>query len=281
MSPSLRTAVILCAGLGTRFLPITKSIPKAMLPIIDKPVIHYLVEEAVASGFNRIVMVIGPDMEAIERYFLPLPALEDELKQKGKEELLPLLRPFEGVEFHFLIQEEARGDGHAILMAQNLLEDEPFAVLFGDDILAGETPGLQQLKGIYEATHSPVMASLEVPTELVSQYGVIDPVGNEAGALRVQGLIEKPDPEEAPSNHAVVGKYICTPEVLTHLKKGATSRDGEQRLIEAFRSMLESGHSLYALPLEGRRFDTGSKQGLLEANLYFAKKHSDINPSSL
>jgi UTP--glucose-1-phosphate uridylyltransferase len=276
--PEIKTAVILTSGLGSRFLPMTKAIPKAMFPIIDKPVIQYLVEEAVNSGIENIIIVMSPGMEIIQKHFEPHPDLENQLRAKGKEELIEQLSPFNHIDFSYFLQEDPRGDGHAILQAHEKLKDSPFAVLFGDDIIAHETPALSQLMKIYKETGNPVIASEKVPTERIHMYGVIDPGEIEDRHIRVKGLVEKPKTKEAPSNFGVIGKYVCTPEVLNHLLKGESSNAGEQRLIDAFRSMLRDGHSLSALEVEGIRFDTGSKSGLLDANRHFAQDHPDINP---
>jgi len=278
-SPDIRTAVILTAGLGSRFLPMTKAIPKAMLPIIDKPVIQFLVEEAVESGIDNIIIVMSPGMDAIKQHFEPHPELEAKLHAKGKSELVPHLNPFDGVNFTYLTQDDPRGDGHAILQAQEHLGEDPFAVLFGDDIIAHETPALEQLLSLYKELGHPVIATEKVPEERIHLYGVVHPEEIVDRHVRVQGLIEKPAREEAPSNYGVIGKYVCTPEVLTHLMKGESSNGGEQRLIDAFRSMLRDGHSVSALEVEGIRFDTGSKSGLLHANQHFAQNHPDINTS--
>lgn len=278
--PPIRTAVILTAGLGSRFLPMTKAIPKAMLPIVDKPVVQYLVEEAVSSGIERVIIVMGPGMEAIQRHFEPHPELEAQLHAKGKSELVPHLNPFEGVEFHYLIQNDPHGDGHAILQAYELLKGEPFAVLFGDDIIDDELPALEQLIDLYEETGHPVIASERVADDRLHLYGVIEPSEIQDRHIMIQGLVEKPAPGTAPSNFGVIGKYVCTAEVLEHLAKNEQGHDGEQRLIDAFRSMLDAGRPLSALEIEGLRFDTGSKSGLLDANRHFAQKHPDINSNA-
>lgn len=275
--PEIKTAVILTSGLGSRFLPMTKVIPKAMFPIIDKPVIQYLVEEAVNSGIENIIIVMSPGMEMIQQHFEPHPELEELLRSKGKADLIPHLSPFEGINFSYFIQKEPLGDGHAILQAKEALQNQPFAVLFGDDIIANPTPALSQLIELYKKTGLPVIASEQVSKEKIHMYGVIDPNEVTDRQISIKGLVEKPKTEDAPSNYGVIGKYICTPEVLKHLLKNEISNDGEQRLIDAFRSMLADGHELNALEVEGIRFDTGSKSGLLDANQYFAKDHPDIN----
>jgi len=279
MTPPIRTAVILTGGLGSRFLPMTKAIPKAMLPIIDKPVVQYLVEEAIASGIERIIFVVGPGMEAIQKHFDPHPELEDQLRSRGKHDLAEQVSPFKDVEFHYVTQHDPQGDGHAILKAKDLVNNEAFALLYGDDIIAHETPALQQLLSLYKKTGHPVIASERVAQDRIHHYGVIEPKEINDRHIQIRGLIEKPHRDDAPSDFGVIGKYVVTPEVMEHLLKKETSNDGEQRLIDAFRSMLDQGLELSALEVEGKRFDTGSKSGLLDANIHFAQNHPDINPS--
>lgn len=263
MIQPLKKAVILAAGLGTRFLPITKVIPKAMLPILNKPVIQHLVEEAVASGITEIIIVTGLGKRTIEEYFDPSYELEHD-----------------GVHFSFVHQNEARGDGHALLCARDLLEGEPFAVLFGDDIIDSERPALAQLLDLYKETGAPVLCTEKIPPERISNYGVITPKPMQGGSRKsmvVVDLVEKPSPEKAPSNFGVIGKYICTPMVLEALSRSQSSQaDGETRLIDGLRTLLAEGQTLVALEVEGTRYDTGTPWGLLEANLAFAKKDAEL-----
>ena len=283
MMKPLKKVVILAAGLGTRFLPMTKVIPKAMLPLLNKPVIQYLVEEAIASGIHEIIIVTGIGKRTIEEHFDPSYELEHELRSRGKEDLLEEIKKLEkSARFVYVPQNEAKGDGHALLCAKELLDDEPFAVLFGDDIIDGPTPALSQLLKVYEETGTSVLCTERVPKERIGSYGVIGVMerGREdsalpSGRIRVASLIEKPRPEEAPSDYGIVGKYICTPEVLSALARSeATSqlKKDELRLIDGFRTLLAEGQMLYALEVEGTRYDTGTPLGLLEANIAFAKK---------
>lgn len=282
MTKKVSKAVILTAGLGTRFLPMTKAVPKAMLPILNKPVVQYLVEEAVSAGIEEIIFVNGRGSEAIEHHFNHSHELAHDLKLRGKTELLETMEALEKqVSFAYVRQDEALGDGHAILCAKHLLHGEPFAVLFGDDIIDAPKSALQQLMEVYDTQHSPVICAERVPKERISSYGVIGIGASEGRQVKVASLVEKPKAEEAPSDLGIVGKYICTPEVLEHLEKShASHSDGEIRLIDGFLSMLQDGQSLYAWEVEGTRYDTGNQLGLLKANLAFAMKdpqlHADL-----
>lgn len=271
--PKVKKAVILTAGLGTRFLPATKAVPKAMLPILDKPVIQYLVEEALDSGITDIIIVGGRGIHLIEDHLTRSHELEYELRERGKEELLETVRPIENARYAFTRQKEANGDGDAILCAKDLIGNEPFAVLFGDDIVDHQRPALSQLLEVYAETGTPVIATQEVPKEQLPKYGVIGPANTEA-PIKVASLVEKPAAEDAPSNLAIIGKYVCTPDVLNHLEK--CELEDEHRLIDGFRSMLTAGLPIHAKAIEGKRFDTGHKAGLLAASLHFARKSSDF-----
>lgn len=271
--PEVKKAVILTAGLGTRFLPATKAIPKAMLPILDKPVIQYLVEEALASGITDIIIVGGRGIHLIEDHLTRSHELEYELKERNKEHLLETVRPIEEARYAFTKQSEARGDGHAILCAKDLIGNEPFAVLFGDDIIDHESPALSQLLEVYQETGTPVIATQEIPQEMSPHYGMIDPESTEP-YINVKGLVEKPAPEDAPSNYGIIGKYVCTPEVLAYLESASPAGE-ELRLIDGFRNMLATGFPIHAKMLEGTRFDTGNKKGWLAANQHFAQNLED------
>ena len=275
MTKPVKKAVILAAGLGTRFLPMTKVIPKAMLPILNKPVIQYLVEEAIASGIHEIIIVTGIGKRTIEEHFDPSYELENELKLRGKEDLLEEVQKLEkAARFVYVPQNEAKGDGHALLCAKELLDEEPFAVLFGDDIIDGPVPALAQLLKVYEETGTPVLCTERVPKERIGSYGVLGIASQEGRRIQVASLVEKPKPEEAPSNYGIIGKYICTPDVLRALEHAEAKE--ELRLIDGFRTLLAEGQSLYALEIDGTRYDTGTPLGLLEANIAFAKKYPEI-----
>lgn len=275
--------VILAAGLGTRFFPMTKVVPKAMLPILNKPVIQYLVEEAIASGIIEIIIVTGSGRRTIEDHFDSNYELERDLIERGKQELLGELQKIEKTaKFAYVPQNEANGDGHALLCAKDFLDDEPFAVLFCDDIIDGPKPALAQLLEVYEKTGSSVLCTQRVPKENISNYGVIGPATttsttNKEKYLQVASLVEKPTPEAAPSDYGIIGKYICTHEVLAALAKSYSSKpDGEIRLIDGFRTLLAEGKPIHALEVKGHRYDTGTPWGLLEANIAFAKKDPEL-----
>jgi UTP--glucose-1-phosphate uridylyltransferase len=274
----IRKVIILAAGLGTRFLPMTKAIPKAMLPILDKPVIQYLAEEAIACGITDVIIVAGRGKQAIENHFEHSYELEHELKARGKLDLLESVQAIEKqAKFHYVRQDEALGDGHALLCAKELVEDEPFAVLFGDDIIDGPQPALKQLLSLYKETGTPIICTERVPGDDISKYGVIDPESIDGRRVKVKGLVEKPAPSDAPSDLGVIGKYICSAEVMDYLQQAqASHKDGEIRLIDSFIGMLKDGKDLYALEVEGTRYDTGNRLGLLQANIAFGKKDPSI-----
>lgn len=279
MSPRpIKKVVILAAGLGTRFLPMTKAIPKAMLPILDKPVIQYLVEEAYEAGIREVVIVTGMGKRAIEEHFDHSYELEHELRSRGKLELLEDMQKLEkNMRFIYVRQEDPRGDGHALLCAKDVLGQEPFAVLFGDDLIDGPTPALSQLLKVYEETGAPVLCVEKVAPEKISNYGVIGFSKQDGRLLTVNQLVEKPEPEQTPSSYGIIGKYICTPDVLQALQESSASHpDGEIRLIDGLRTHLESSAPLYAWEVEGTRYDTGTPWGLMEANVAFAMKDEEM-----
>lgn len=269
--------IIPVAGFGTRFLPATKAQPKEMLPIVDKPVIQFLVEEAVASGIKEIIFITGRGKRAIEDHFDCSFELEYNLVEKGKQELLNEVRQIsEMAKFFYVRQSKPLGDGHAVLCAKELIGDEPVAVLFGDDLLDSKVPGLKQLINIFEKYHDPVIALASVPKEEVSRFGVIDPLKIGERTYEVKGLIEKPKIEEAPSNLIFSGKSILTPDFFEILEKSPEA-SGEIRLTGAFSEYLKQGKVLYGYELEGTRYDCGDKLGFLKATVDFGLKHPEIS----
>ncbi len=281
MPQTVRKAIFPAAGFGTRFLPFTKAIPKEMLPIVDKPVIQYLVEEAVSAGIEEIIIITGRGKRAIEDHFDTSFELEHTLHEKQKHDLMEEVRQIEDLaKFVYVRQNRPLGDGHAILCARELIRDhEPFAVLFGDDLIDSETPAIGQLIDAYEKTGGMIIGVHEVPLEEACHYGVVDPMTKEDdhGIFELKDLVEKPRPEDAPSHFAIVGKYICTPEIFKAIENAEKSRDGELRLIDGFRSVLKSSR-IYAKKVSGKRYDTGTKLGFLKATIDYALKRNDLGP---
>ena len=276
----IRKAVFPAAGFGTRFLPVTKAQPKEMLPIVDKPVIQYLVEEAVASGIEEIIIVTGRGKRAIEDHFDYSYELEKTLVERGKRELIKGVRHIaEMAKFVYVRQPVPLGDGHAILCAKEVIGREPFAVLFGDDLVDSKVPALKQLIQIYEKKHAPVIALERIDKKNSRKYGIITPAnGDGNGRLHeIKNLVEKPDPKNAPSDLAIVGKYILTPEVLDALERAEKGSDGEIRLIQAFQRLLGKT-PFYGYEFEGKRYDTGDKLGFLQATIDYALKRPDLGP---
>ena len=270
--PPVRKAVIPAAGLGTRFLPVTKAVPKELLPLFDKPLIQYAVEEAVHSGIEEIILVTSEDKESLERYFQPHPQLEESLQGKVSPELLEEVeRLGKLARVSFVRQEQPLGLGHAVLTAREQVGDEAFAVILPDDVIFHRTPALAQMLEVYRRRGAGVIAVEEVPSERVSSYGVIDPESLSEGEYRIRGLVEKPPPEEAPSNLAIVGRYILPPAVFSALERTTPGAKGEIQLTDGLALLLES-HHLFACRLNGERHDGGTPMGLLKASL--ARAHS-------
>ena len=274
----IRKAIIPVAGFGTRFLPATKAQPKEMLPVVDKPVIQYIVEEAVESGITDIILVTSDNKRAVEDHFDRNFELEYRLKAKGKTDALKEVQNISKLAtFTYVRQSEPLGDGHAILQAAHLVGDEPVAVLFGDDIVANEKePCLKQLMNAYEKYESPVIAIEEVPESDVSKYGIIKGTQKEDRVQQIEELVEKPDQDKAPSNLAIIGKYIITPEVLSALKEATPSDDGEIRLIDALKLVVKNT-PIYGYQFQGTRYDCGSKLGFLKATVEFGLTHKELN----
>ncbi|MCZ8519332.1 MULTISPECIES: UTP--glucose-1-phosphate uridylyltransferase GalU [Paenibacillus] len=271
----VRKAIIPAAGLGTRFLPATKAMPKEMLPIIDKPTIQYIVEEAVESGIEDIIIVTGKGKRAIEDHFDHVHELEHNLNEKGKLELLEEVRRSSKVELHFIRQKEPKGLGHAVWTARKFIGNEPFAVLLGDDIVSAEKPCLKQLIEQYEQTGSSVIGVQKVTDEETNRYGIIDPAGNQGRLYEVQKFVEKPALGTAPSNLAIMGRYILTPEIFDILSLQELGAGGEIQLTDAIQKLNEL-QRVYAYNFEGTRHDVGEKLGFILTTLQFALKSKEL-----
>ena len=276
MSSPVRKAIIPAAGLGTRFLPATKASPKEMLPLVDKPLIQYAVEEAVDSGIRDIIIVTGRGKRAIEDHFDRSFELEANLKGNGKETVLRDIRRIaELAKFCYVRQPEALGLGHAVLCAEHLVGDEPFAVILGDEIIDAPEPGLAQLIRIYKEQSGPVLGVKKVPRQDVSRYGIIRTERVSRGLHRVQDLVEKPSPANAPSLYAVIGRYVLSSDIFPVLRRLPPGKNGEVQLTDALR-VLAKRAPMYALEIEGQRHDAGEKLGFLKATVEFALKNPTL-----
>lgn len=272
----VRKAIIPAAGLGTRFLPATKAMPKEMLPILTKPTIQYIVEEAVASGIEQIIIVSGRSKRAIEDHFDHAPELENILRQKGKLDLLKEVDASTTMaEIHYIRQKEPKGLGHAIWSARHFIGDEPFAVLLGDDIIVSEEPGLKQLMDQYEELDASVVGVRQVPMEDTHRYGIIDPLNQTGRRYQVRQFVEKPAQGTAPSNMAIIGRYILTPAIFEYLATQEAGTGGEIQLTDAI-ERLNGQEDVYGYELEGKRFDVGEKMGYVETTLAFALEDIEI-----
>ena len=273
---NIKKAVIPAAGLGTRFLPATKAQPKEMLPIVDKPSIQYIIEEAIQSGIKEILIITGRNKRSIEDHFDRSIELELALKNKGQYDLLGLIEEISEVDIHYIRQKEPRGLGHAILCAKQFIGNEPFAVLLGDDIVDAPVPALKQMLDVYHDYQGTVLGVQEVPYSQTSKYGIVNPSADKINErlCKVVDLIEKPDVKEAPSRLAIVGRYIIEPEIMACLENTEPDHNGEIQLTNALRSLVLD-KDVYAFNFEGKRYDIGDKQGYLEATVEFALKRPD------
>ena len=277
----VRKAIIPAAGLGTRFLPATKAMPKEMLPIVDKPTIQYIVEEAIASGIEDIIIVTGKGKRSIEDHFDHSVELEQNLISKEKFELLEEVRNIANmVDIHYIRQKEPKGLGHAVWCARNFIGDEPFAVLLGDDVVQAETPCLKQLMNIYDQTLSSVIGVKQVPESETHRYGVIDPLESDGRSYQVRNFVEKPKQGTAPSNLAIIGRYIFTPEIFMFLDKQEVGAGGEIQLTDAIQKLNEI-QRVFAYEFEGERYDVGEKLGMIETTIEFALQHEDLRDDLL
>ncbi|TQQ83996.1 UTP--glucose-1-phosphate uridylyltransferase GalU [Peptacetobacter hominis] len=281
MQRKVRKAVIPAAGLGTRFLPATKAQPKEMLPIVDKPTLQYIIEEAVASGIEEILIITGRNKKSIEDHFDKSVELELELEQKGKTELLEIVQNISNmINIHYIRQKEPRGLGDAIYCARHFIGDEPFAVMLGDDIVENKKPCLLQLMDAYEEYRTTILGVQKVERENTDKYGIIDGKFIEDRVYKVKDLVEKPDADKAPSNIAILGRYIITPEIFDVLSDLPPGKGNEIQLTDALK-ILSQKEAMYAYEFEGRRYDVGDKLGFLEATVDFALKRDDLKEGFL
>jgi len=278
VTPTIRKAVFPVAGLGTRFLPATKAQPKEMLPLVDKPIIQYGVEEALASGVDNIILVTGRGKNAIEDHFDVSVELETFLETRGKSDLLAEIRKISNlINFAYVRQGEPLGLGHAVLVARELVGDQPFAVILGDDVIDADPPALKQMIDVFCRVGGPVLAVERVPDADVSSYGIVDvePLDLDGGVFRVRSMVEKPPRDEAPSNLAIIGRYILTPDIFAALEATGKDRTGEIQLTNGLRRLL-ADRPIYACEVKGVRHDTGNKLGYLRAVVYFALRRPDL-----
>ncbi|WP_058485873.1 UTP--glucose-1-phosphate uridylyltransferase GalU [Defluviitalea phaphyphila] len=277
----IRKAIIPAAGLGTRFLPATKAQPKEMLPIVDKPTIQYIVEEAVKSGIEDIIIVTGRSKRSIEDHFDKSIELELELEKKGKKDLLKLAREVsELANIHYIRQKEPKGLGHAILTAKNFIGNEPFAVLLGDDIIVSEKPCIQQMMEVFNEYKTSILGVQKVPNKDVDKYGIIDAKNIEDRIYKVVDMVEKPSKDKAPSNIAILGRYIITPRIFDYLETQEAGAGGEIQLTDALRK-LSKEEAMYAYDFIGKRYDVGNKMGFLQATVEFALNREDLREEFL
>ncbi|PHG63568.1 UTP--glucose-1-phosphate uridylyltransferase GalU [Bacillus wiedmannii] len=272
---TVKKAIIPAAGLGTRFLPATKAMPKEMLPIVDKPTIQYIVEEAIQSGIEDIIIVTGKGKRAIEDHFDHSFELEQNLLEKGKHEILKKVQESSKINIHYIRQKEPKGLGHAVWCARKFIGNEPFAVLLGDDIVQAEKPCLRQLMDQYEATQSSVIGVQTVPETETHRYGIIDPLVQKGRSYQVSKFVEKPDKGTEPSNLAIMGRYVLTPEIFTFLENQQTGAGGEIQLTDAIQRLNEI-QRVFAYDFEGKRYDVGEKLGFIQTTIEMALQHDEL-----
>lgn len=272
----IRKAVIPAAGLGTRFLPATKAMPKEMLPIVDKPTIQYIVEEAIAAGIQSILIITGRSKRAIEDHFDRNIELEIDLKEKGKNDLLKIVEDISNmVNVTYIRQKTMAGLGDAVYCAKDFIGNEPFAVLLGDDIMVSKEPAIKQLMDVYENTGKSVVGVMEVAKKDVNKYGIVDVSADQNGVFELRDLVEKPETNVAPSNLAIMGRYVLTADVFDMIKQTKPGVKGEIQLTDALRSLREK-QGMYAVNLQGKRYDVGDKLGFLKATCEFALEREDL-----
>ncbi|MEM8731300.1 MAG: UTP--glucose-1-phosphate uridylyltransferase GalU [Pseudomonadota bacterium] len=278
MRKRVTKAIFPVAGMGTRFLPATKSVPKEIMTLVDRPLVQYAIDEARAAGIKEFIFVTSRGKSALEDYFDHSPILEQELKKKGKDDLLEILKTtdMESGAIAYIRQHKALGLGHAVWCARRLIGNEPFAVMLPDDVIAAETPCLQQMVEAYEQTGGNMVAAMEVPPEQTKSYGVLDVAEDMGHMVKVKAMVEKPQPDEAPSNLAVIGRYILEPSVLKTLNNMRTGSGGEIQLTDAIASDINSEAGVYGYRFRGQRFDCGSKAGFLQATVAFGLAREDL-----
>ncbi len=283
MNRSVTKAVFPVAGMGTRFLPATKSIPKEILTLVDRPLIQYAIDEARAAGITEFIFVTSRGKSALEDYFDVAPELEMKLEQDGKASLLEVLRStnMESGQIAYMRQHQPLGLGHAVWCARRLIGDEPFAVILPDDVIAGEVPCLQQMVEAYAETGGNMVAAMEVPQDKVSAYGVLDVAEDKGAVVKVQGMVEKPKPADAPSRLAVIGRYILTPNVLENLGRQRAGAGGEIQLTDAIAEEIIASGDVHGFRFRGQRFDCGSKAGFLQATLSFGLDRPELRDDLL
>lgn len=272
---TVRKAIIPAAGLGTRFLPATKAQPKEMLPIVDKPTIQYIIEEAIASGISEIIIVTGRSKRSIEDHFDKSVELELELEKNGKDELLKMVREISDMaNIHYIRQKEPRGLGHAILTARHFVGNEPFAVLLGDDVVVSKKPCLSQMIDVFNEYKTSVLGVQKVDHEVVNKYGIVNCKEVDDRVYKVRDLVEKPKVEDAPSDIAILGRYIITPAIFDYLETQDAGTGGEIQLTDALRRLAKD-EAMYAYDFKGHRYDVGTKTGFLQANIEFALRNDE------
>jgi len=278
MRKKVTKAIFPVAGMGTRFLPATKSVPKEIMTLVDRPLIQYAIDEAREAGIKEFIFVTSRGKGALEDYFDHTPALEQELRKKGKDDLLEVLKStnMDSGAIAYIRQHKALGLGHAVWCARRLIANEPFAVILPDDVIAAEKPCLKQMVEAYEETGGNMVAAMEVPPEKTSSYGVLDVREDMGSMVSVNGMVEKPPAESAPSNLAVIGRYILSPNVLSNLNKLKTGAGGEIQLTDAIASEIDQGNNVYGYRFRGQRFDCGSKSGFLQATVAFGLAREDL-----
>lgn len=278
MPKKVTKAIFPVAGMGTRFLPATKSVPKEIMTLVDRPLVQYAIDEARAAGIKEFIFVTSRGKGALEDYFDHSPMLEQELRKKGKDDLLEVLKStnMDSGAIAYIRQHRALGLGHAVWCARRLISNEPFAVMLPDDVIAAETPCLQQMVEAYEETGGNMVAAMEVPPEQASSYGVLDVQEDMGSIVSVKGMVEKPTAEEAPSNLAVIGRYILSPSILSNLNKIKSGSGGEIQLTDAIAQDIGTDNPVYGYRFRGQRFDCGSKAGFLQATVAFALARDDL-----